>query len=61
MMPEGVAGYGLRVTGYALNVGILPVMVAVFFLKEFWHKKKSYFLVGNRDWAYKTCCTAQKQ
>jgi hypothetical protein len=31
------------------------------FIWIFWHTKKSYFLVGNREMAYKTCCTAQNQ
>jgi hypothetical protein len=31
------------------------------FIWNFWHTKKSYFLVGNRGRAYKTCCTAQNQ
>ncbi|BBE17531.1 hypothetical protein AQPE_1687 [Aquipluma nitroreducens] len=30
-------------------------------MKEFWHMKKSYHLVGNPGSTYKTCCTAQKQ
>jgi hypothetical protein len=47
MMPEGVGSPKSEVRSGALNIDLLKLTGQKFFLKEFWHKKKSYLLVGN--------------
>jgi hypothetical protein len=47
MMPEEAGSRKSEVGSGLLNTGYLKLTGDEIFLKEFWHMKKSYLLVGN--------------